>query len=101
MSLPDEVLMTVRDVAERVQMSRETVLDAIRRGDLRARKLSGRGPWRIRVADYEAWLGAPTADPTVIKPDGMVAEANRVMKENNERERRRLGIPTPPKEQTP
>jgi excisionase family DNA binding protein len=92
MSLPDEVLMTVKDVAARVQLSREAILDAIRRGDLRAHKFGNRGGWRIRPADYEAWLGRVSNDPAVMKTAGEIDEANRVMKETQDRWMRGMGV---------
>jgi signal transduction histidine kinase len=62
----------------RVQLSREAVLDAIRRGDLRAHKVGNRGGWRIRPADYEARLGSVSNDQAVMKTAGEIDEANRV-----------------------
>lgn len=55
-------LLTARDVAERLNLSTETILEWIRRGELPAFRL-GRAI-RIREDDLDAWLQAraTTAD---------------------------------------
>lgn len=65
MTVPEPpALMTAERVAQLTGLHYQTVLEAIRRGDLRALKLGNR--WRVRPADYDAWLDAhlaPARDP--------------------------------------
>jgi excisionase family DNA binding protein len=52
-------VLTVEQVAERVQLSPQTVMRAIRAGDLEASQLTqGRGGWRIREDAIVGWLQA-------------------------------------------
>lgn len=76
-------MLTVRQVAERLNISRNTVLRMIARGELPgARKLGGPGTgrkeWRIPTTDIDNYLGSRTAvtlltDPT--KPKNISLEA--------------------------
>jgi len=50
-------VLTVQQVAERVQLSSKTVMRAIRAGDLEASQLTqGRGGWRVRDDAIASWL---------------------------------------------
>lgn len=50
-------ILTVAQVAERVQLSAETVMRAIRAGDLEASQLTrARGGWRVREDAIATWL---------------------------------------------
>jgi excisionase family DNA binding protein len=50
-------VLTVEQVAERVQLSTQTVMRAIRAGDLEASQLTqNRGGWRIREGAIPNWL---------------------------------------------
>src|SRR3954471_24786132 len=50
-------VLTVEQVAERVQLSTSTVMRAIHAGELEASQLTrNRGGWRIRETAIEAWL---------------------------------------------
>jgi excisionase family DNA binding protein len=52
-------VLTVDQVAERVQLSSKTVMRAIRAGDLEASQLAqSRGGWRIREDSIARWLQA-------------------------------------------
>jgi hypothetical protein len=59
METPDAIL-TVDDVAALARVTRTAVLDAIGRGDLRAKKFGNRLGYRIRMVDYLAWIATPT-----------------------------------------
>lgn len=48
--LPDDYMMTIEEVAERVKLKRRTVYEHIRIGKLNAGKLVG--SWRIKYSDY-------------------------------------------------
>ncbi len=48
--------LTLADVAELLSTSSAQVYALVRRGDLKAIKIGGRGQWRIAVADYEAYI---------------------------------------------
>ena len=48
--------LTLADVAELLSTSSAQVYALVRRGDLKAIKIGGRGQWRIAVADYEAYV---------------------------------------------
>ena len=65
-----DVLLSPRQVAERVALSETTVRGAIARGELRAVKLCRR--IRIAEADLDAWISSavvqPVARPTVVAP---------------------------------
>lgn len=59
MALDD--LLTVRDVARLSKLSEKTVRRSLGSGALRASKLCGR--WRIRLSDFEEWVGRSTFVP--------------------------------------
>lgn len=44
------------DVAEILDASMSQVLALVRRGDLRAVKIGGRGQWRVEVTELEAYI---------------------------------------------
>ena len=52
-------ILTVDAVASLLGITREAVLIAIRRKELHAKKFGNRLGYRIRRADYEAWLATP------------------------------------------
>jgi excisionase family DNA binding protein len=49
-------LLTIAQVAERLQVSEKTVRRAIRTRGLRAFQVAGRDTWRVRPEDLEEWL---------------------------------------------
>jgi excisionase family DNA binding protein len=53
--MPDRFL-TREQVAEELKTSKSQVYALIRRGDLRALKIGGRGTWRIARTDLEAYI---------------------------------------------
>lgn len=55
----DKEFLTVEDVAKLLQMKTRRIYEAINRGDLRAFRVSTspNGPFRIKRADVNAWLG--------------------------------------------
>jgi excisionase family DNA binding protein len=48
--------LTVKDVAEALQVRDSTVHGLIKRGELRALQIGGRGIWRIGRDDLEAYI---------------------------------------------
>jgi excisionase family DNA binding protein len=48
--------LTLADVAEVLSTSSAQVYALVRRGELKAIKIGGRGQWRISVADLEAYI---------------------------------------------
>jgi excisionase family DNA binding protein len=61
-------ILTVRELAERFELSEKTVRQAIRAGRLRAAKIGGDGTnggvWRIALEDARACFGS-SAQPTL------------------------------------
>ena len=49
-------LLTIEQVARRLQVHPRTVRRAIQARGLRAVQIAGRGTWRVRLDDLEAWL---------------------------------------------
>lgn len=48
--------LTLNDVAEVLNTSLAQVTALVRRGDLRALKLGGRGQWRVEASELEAFI---------------------------------------------
>jgi excisionase family DNA binding protein len=48
--------LTLPDVAEILNTSIAQVTALVRRGDLRALKLGGRGQWRVEISELEAFI---------------------------------------------
>jgi excisionase family DNA binding protein len=48
--------LTLADVAELLNTSSAQVYAMVRRGDLPAIKIGGRGQWRVSVADFEDYI---------------------------------------------
>jgi len=55
-------IMTIRQVAERLQVHVNTVYNYISRGDLKAVKLSRNGRWRIFKEDLDVFIGLRIAE---------------------------------------
>src|SRR4051794_13118654 len=56
-AMDERQVLTVEQVAERVQLSTSTVMRAINAGELEASQLTrNRGGWRVREAAITAWL---------------------------------------------
>lgn len=55
-------LLTLEQVAKRLQVSKRTVQRAIDRRGLRAVQVAGRNTWRVRGEDLEAWLDQRATD---------------------------------------
>lgn len=53
---------TINETAERLGLSRQSVVRAIRSGSLQANRL-GRRAYRIPVSAIDAWLAATTVEP--------------------------------------
>jgi excisionase family DNA binding protein len=56
-------LLTIEQVAEVLQVSTRTVRRAIESRGLRACQIAGRGTWRVRRADLDAWLEERASTP--------------------------------------
>lgn len=52
----NEKLLTVQDVAERLQVAERTVREWLRDGRIRGRNLGGRAGWRVHPADLDAFI---------------------------------------------
>lgn len=65
----DTDLLTVATVAELIGASEAYVLREINRGNLCGKKIGNVGGWRIRRADYDAWLATPTTPRSNKKAD--------------------------------
>jgi excisionase family DNA binding protein len=50
--------MTLDDVAETLSVSRAQVYALVRRGEVRAIKIGGRGVWRVERSQLEAYIRA-------------------------------------------
>ena len=48
--------LTLADVAELLKTSSAQVYALVRRRELKAMKIGGRGQWRVAVSDYEAYV---------------------------------------------
>lgn len=58
-------LLTIPETAVRLSTSRRTVERHIASGRLRARRATGSSPWRVAVADLEAFVASwDTNEPT-------------------------------------
>lgn len=55
-------LLTIEQVAQRLQVSKRTVRRAIDTRGLRAIQVAGRDTWRVRTVDLEDWLEERTSD---------------------------------------
>ena len=53
---PNPRFLTLADVAEVLNTSSAQVYALVRRRDLRAIKMGGRGQWRVSVEDLEAYI---------------------------------------------
>ena len=56
--MTDERWLTVAQIAERLQVHQETVRRWLRDGRLEGRNLGGKGGYRVRERDLEAFMNA-------------------------------------------
>lgn len=49
-------MLTLDQVGEQLAISKSQVYALVRRGDLPAGKIGGRGQWRVRAQDLEAYV---------------------------------------------
>ena len=54
--------LTLPDVAEVLNISGAQVYALVRRGELRAIKIGGRGQWRVEASELEAYIQRAYAD---------------------------------------
>ncbi len=54
--MPEPRFLTLADVAEILATSTAQVYALVRRGDLRAIKIGGRGQWRVETVELEAFI---------------------------------------------
>lgn len=54
--LPGPRFLTLKDVQAEMQVSPEQAMSLVRRGDLRALQVGGRGQWRIERVEFEAYI---------------------------------------------
>ncbi len=59
----ETVLLTPRSIANRLNISTDSVKRALRNGRIKGIKVAERGDWRITTAEFERWVsqGCPTA----------------------------------------
>lgn len=53
---PGPRFLTLADVAETLSISSAQVYALVRRNDIRAVKIGGRGQWRVEVSELEAYI---------------------------------------------
>lgn len=58
-------LMTASEVAAVLRVTPKTVREHIRRGRLRALRIDGTGPYRVRDVDAQAWAEAQLVPPDI------------------------------------
>lgn len=54
--MPEPRFLTLADVAEILATSTAQVYALVRRGELRAIKIGGRGQWRVETVELEAFI---------------------------------------------
>lgn len=54
--MPAERFLTLTDVGEILNITPAQTYALVRRGDLRALKIGGRGQWRVERAELEAYI---------------------------------------------
>ena len=62
MSLDRAPLLLLSDVAELLNISGSQAYALVRRGDLQAVKIGGRGQWRVEPAELDAYLERARSD---------------------------------------
>lgn len=67
-------MLTLDDVADELAISRAQVYALVRRGDLLAGKIGGRGQWRVDRAHLEAYLERTWADTATWVRDHPLAD---------------------------
>jgi excisionase family DNA binding protein len=77
-------LMTAAEVAAVLRITPKTVRQHIRRGRLRAIRIDGTGPYRVRAADAQAW-----AESQLVEPDAGALAVDRWVTSGR---RRRAGV---------
>lgn len=83
---PAEV-MTAAEVAAVLRITPKTVREHIRRGRLRAMRIDGAGPYRVRAVDAQEW-----ADGLLVAPDAGALAVDRYVTSSR---RRRVGRMAP------
>lgn len=61
-------LLTLREIAESLQVSERTIRRLVNRGDLAGFKVGDRGQVRVKSEDLEAYLEDSEYTPTVRRP---------------------------------
>lgn len=68
--MPAEELLTIKQVAEELQVHPRTVWNKVRAGELPSVRTSGdRGAYRIRRSDLERYLFGSGSDPVLEPPE--------------------------------
>ncbi|HET7172778.1 MAG TPA: helix-turn-helix domain-containing protein [Nocardioidaceae bacterium] len=60
--MPDRRFLTLADVAEILSISMAQVYALVRRGELRAIKVGGRGQWRVETTELDRYIADAYAD---------------------------------------
>jgi excisionase family DNA binding protein len=54
--MPDDRFLTLTDVGETLNITPAQTYALVRRGDLKALKIGGRGQWRVERTELEAYI---------------------------------------------
>jgi len=76
--------MPLADVAETLSISAAQAYALVRRGDLRAIQVGGRGQWRVEVSELEAYI------------DRLYAETDKQSRQQQELEQQSAGVEQQP-----
>lgn len=79
-------LMTASEVATVLRVTPKTVREHIRRGRLRALRIDGTGPYRVRDVDAQAW-----AEAQLVAPDAGALAVDRYVTSGRRQRRARVG----------
>lgn len=85
-------LMTAAEVAAVLRVTPKTVRQHIRRGSLRALRIDGTGPYRVRAEDAQRWAERQTAEPAGGTQAVDRYARERAAEETGGRRRRRAGV---------
>jgi excisionase family DNA binding protein len=73
--------LQLADVAEILNISGAQVYALVRRGELRAIKIGGRGQWRVEASELEAYIERAYADADKFVDDHPFVEGSSVAKD--------------------
>lgn len=80
-------VMTAAEVAAVLRITAKTVREHIRRGKLRAMRIDGTGPYRVRAVDAQQW-----ADGQLVAPDAGALAVDRYLAAGRRRRAGRVAL---------